>query len=163
MLYKVDLKIWNFTAFAASAVLVATLVSTQALAMTEEAEELRESANVLDPSIDAWILISGQLTSKRDVINFSRVCRFAYTVVKNNGAWERVAKKYMVSPEQLKDPSFFVKRKADKAARREIVRKEKDLPRYSHLGELFPGKRTGRIAHKQKLSRIHHKSDGLYD
>lgn len=163
MLYKVGLKRWNFTAFAASAVLVATLLSTQASAMIGETEELREPANVLDLSIDAWILISGQLTSKRDVINFSRVCRLAQAAVKNNGAWEGVAKKYMVRPDQVKDPSFFVKRKADKAARREIVRKEKDLPRYSHLGEILPRKRIGGTPRKPGLSRSHHKSDGLYD
>lgn len=41
------------------------------------------------------------------------------------------------------DPPFFVKRKANKTARREIAKGEQNILQYSHLGEILSRKKMG--------------------
>lgn len=94
MLHKASLlKIKKSKLLFSSALLLGAIFSTSILAMIEEerkTEEAREDSNPIVLPIDVWARVSGQLISKRDVVNFSRVCKFAHVAIGTDAAWEGI-------------------------------------------------------------------------
>ncbi len=67
------------------------------------ATDVENDNDVVSPRFrDIWSVISSKLTEEKDIVQLSRVCKLTHTGIESTVAWEGVAQKYQVKPQQIR-------------------------------------------------------------